>query len=296
MSAAEALLGRIVDYAGLFPPAALDMQSAVRNYQKYLGGDFSWMVGGFVVQASRLGEFVTAFETVCCSEQEAPWSLSIVCAGDSPDDVRAIEQFRQGAVFIESIETRAADAQAAETMLSKLPAARARYLELPPEKAREVLPVLGDHGARAKIRMGGVTPESVPDVEVVARFLSACAKEGVAWKATAGLHHAVRGMRELAPGGPTAPMHGFVNLFLAGALVYYGAEEKAVVRTLSEEDPAAFRIDGEVVRWHDNTMIVDQLETVRGEFAISFGACSFAEPVLDLKQMGWICGRAMGWL
>jgi hypothetical protein len=288
MGAVETLLGRIVDYAGLFPPAALEMESAVRNYQKYLGGDCGWMLGGFVVPAGKLGEFATAFEKVCCGEQEAPWTLSIVCAGETAEDVRAIEGFRQGAVFIGSLETKAVDGRRAEAVLGKLPAARSRYVEFAPEKAADVLPVLADHGARAKIRMGGVTPESVPSAEVVARFLSACAKERVAWKATAGLHHAVRGVRESTPGGARAPMHGFVNVFLAGALAFYGADEKAVVRTLSEEDPAAFRVDDDVVRWHDNAMISDQIEKVRSDFAISFGSCSFEEPVEDLKAMGWV--------
>jgi hypothetical protein len=288
MGAAEALLGRIIDYAGLFPPAALTMESAVQNYQKYLGGDFGWMIGGYVVPASRLGEFAGAFEKVCCGEQENPWTLSIVCAGETVDDVQAIQDFRQGAVFIGSLETKAADGRGAQALLDKLPAARSRYVEFPLERAREVLPVLADYGARAKIRLGGVTPESVPSVEIVAGFLSACMRERVAWKATAGLHHAVRSMRELTPGGPQSSMHGFVNVFLAGALAYFGADEKAIIKTLSEEDPGAFKADDEVLRWHDNTMIADQLEKVRGEFAISFGSCSFEEPVLDLKQMRWI--------
>jgi hypothetical protein len=161
-------------------------------------------------------------------------------------------------------------------------------VEFPVDRAREVLPVLADHGARAKIRLGGVTPESVPSVEVVAAFLSACMRERVAWKATAGLHHAVRGVHELAPGGARATMHGFVNVFLAGALAYFGADEKAIIKTLSEEDPGAFKADDDVLRWHDSTMIADQLERVRSEFAISFGSCSFDEPVEDLKGMGWI--------
>jgi hypothetical protein len=292
MNAAEALLGRIVDYAGLFPPAALDMQTAVRNYQKYLAGDFGSMLGSFVVPAARLSEFVAAFENACCDEQEAPWTLSIVCtgatAGESEADAGAIEQFQQGAIFIGSLEAKAGDADSAKRVLERLPAARARYIEFPPEKASEVLPVLADHGAHAKIRMGGVTPESIPGVEAVAQFLLACARERVAWKATAGLHHAVRGVRELTPGGPKAAMHGFVNLFLAGALAFYGAGEQELVRTVSEQDPAAFRLDDDVLRWHDNALITDQLEKVRTEFAISFGSCSFDEPVEDVKSMRWI--------
>ncbi len=288
MSAAETLLDRIVDYAGLFPPAALGMEVAVRNYQKYLGGDFSWMLGAFVVPAARLGEFSSAFEVVCCSEQEAPWTLSIVCASQTARDVQAIEEFQQGAVFIASLEAKAPDARAAKELLERLPAARSRYVEFAPDKADDVLPVIGEYGARAKIRMSGATPESVPSVETVAHFLASCARERVAWKATAGLHHAVRGMRELEPGGARTKMHGFVNLFLAGAIAFFGADEPSIQKTLREEDPTAFRADDDVIRWHDNVLTSDQLEQARTEFAISFGSCSFTEPVDDVKSMRWL--------
>ncbi|HEX4068205.1 MAG TPA: hypothetical protein VHZ09_19455 [Acidobacteriaceae bacterium] len=287
MSASAILLSRIVDYAGLFPPASLGMDAAVRTYQEALAGDYSALLGGFVVPASRLEEFAVAFERVCCGEREQPWTLNVTCAGEKPDDVRAIEEFQQGAVFIGSLETKAANPQAAQEVLERLPAARARYVEFAPERAAEILPVLGEYGARAKLRLGGETSESVPSVETVARFLLACARERVAWKATAGLHHAVRGVREIVPGGPRVKMHGFVNVFLAGGLAFVGADEATLVKTLAEEDPMAFRVDDDVLEWQDQMLISDQIERVRREFAISFGSCSFAEPVEDLRAMGW---------
>ncbi len=288
MSAVQAFLGRILEYAGLFPPAELEMESALRNYQSYAQTDEFWLLGGFVLPANRLKEFAVAFERVWGTEQERPWTLKVVCAGETAEDVRAIEEFQQGAVFIGSLETKAADARAAQEALERLPAARSRYVEFPPERASEVLPVLAEYGARAKIRMGGLTAESVPPVEKVAQFLLACARERVAWKATAGLHHAVRGVHELEPAASRVAMHGFVNLFLAGALAFFGADEKALVKTLSEEDATAFQLDDEVIRWHDNALIADQLEKARNEFAIGFGSCSFEEPVQDLKRMQWI--------
>lgn len=290
MSAAEALLGRIVDYAGLFPPAALDMETAVRNYQNYLRSAPGWMLGSFVVSAARLEEFVAAFEQVCCGEKESPWTLSIVCAGEAADDARRIAEFRQGAVFIGSLEAKAANPRIAEEILEHLPAARSRYVEFPPEHAAEMLPVLAERGAWAKIRTGGLTPEAIPDVEVVAQFLTACARERTPFKATAGLHHAVRGIHSLdgRRKGPSATMHGFLNLFLAAALAYFGAEQRVIVQTLAEEDASTFHQDDEVIRWHGHTLISDQIERVRGEFAMSFGSCSFAEPVDDMKEMGWI--------
>ncbi len=290
MSAVEALLARIVDYAGLFPPAALDMETAVRHYQRCLAGDDAWMVGSFVVPASRLGEFAQVFDRVCCDEQENPWTLSVVCTAERPEEVRAVEEFQEGALFIASLECKAADARSAAAALAALPPSRVRYVEFPPQRAAEVLPVLEAGGARAKLRTGGLTPELIPGPEAVARFLLACAQAGVAFKATAGLHHPLRGLHALTAeaAGPRATMHGFLNVFLAAALAHFGAGEAALLKTLSESSPAAFRLDDDVISWHEQELISDQLEQVRRHFAISFGSCSFAEPVRDLKEMRWL--------
>ena len=290
MSAAEVLLTRIVDYAGLFPPAALDMETAVRNYQRYLGGDEAWMLGSFVVPAARLREFAQVFDRVCCGEQENPWTLSVVCAAERADEVRVVEEFQEGALFIASLECRAADARLTEAALAALPPSRRRYVEFPTPRAAEILPVLDANGARAKIRTGGLTPETIPGPEAVVQFLLACAEAGVAFKATAGLHHPVRGLHALTSDAASqrTTMHGFLNVFLAAALAYFGAGEEALLKTLSEASPGAFRIDDDVISWHEHELISDQLEQVRRNFAISFGSCSFAEPVRDLKEMRWL--------
>src|SRR5579862_3638410 len=54
------LLTELIDYAGLFPPAGLDMAAAVRNYASWLSGDYSWMLGRFIVPAARVDEFERA--------------------------------------------------------------------------------------------------------------------------------------------------------------------------------------------------------------------------------------------
>lgn len=290
MSASEALLQHIVDYAGLFPPASLDMQTAVRKYQGYLGGEDAWMLGNFLVPAARLGEFRQAFEAICCGEQEHPWTISIVCTGELSTDTHSIQTFQEGAVFLAGFETRATDAKAAELALGALPTSHPRYIEFVPESAAAILPILAAKNARAKIRTGGVTPDAIPAVDTVAQFLPACTRERVPFKATAGLHLPIRGEHRLTenPDSQTATMHGFVNLFLAAALAFFGSEETAVTRTLSEEDPRAFTLDDDLIRWHDNSMTSDQLEQVRRSFAISFGSCSFDEPVAALRTLGWL--------
>ncbi|MDE3180322.1 MAG: hypothetical protein KGM47_11775, partial [Acidobacteriota bacterium] len=60
-SAIKILLSGSIDYAGLFPPAALSLPEAVANYAAYRKGEFAWMLGNFVVAASRLEHFQKAF-------------------------------------------------------------------------------------------------------------------------------------------------------------------------------------------------------------------------------------------
>lgn len=55
------LLEGLIDYAGLFPPAALTMQDAVRNYARYRDGDYSWALGKFVVPKERVKEVPPEF-------------------------------------------------------------------------------------------------------------------------------------------------------------------------------------------------------------------------------------------
>src|SRR5262245_47431436 len=50
------LLAGILDYAGLFPPAALDLPSAVNLYAGYRRGPHAAILGRFVCPAGRLAE------------------------------------------------------------------------------------------------------------------------------------------------------------------------------------------------------------------------------------------------
>ncbi len=53
MLSVQALMDGILDYAGLFPPAKLDMVPTMRNYRDYREGAESWMLGRIVVPVGR---------------------------------------------------------------------------------------------------------------------------------------------------------------------------------------------------------------------------------------------------
>src|SRR4051812_36374406 len=92
MTAVRALLTGVVDYAGLFPPAGLDMQTAVRNYVEYRSDPSSWMLGRFVVPVSRLQEFATVIEQIDVSRQ--PIALTVVCGGGAVADIGTALAFK----------------------------------------------------------------------------------------------------------------------------------------------------------------------------------------------------------
>ncbi len=141
---------------------------------------------------------------------------------------------------------------------------------------------------RAKIRTGGVTPDAFPTPARVARFLVAAADAGVTVKATAGLHHPLRGEYRLtyAADSPRGTMFGFLNVFLAAAFVREGLRGADVERLLEVRDAAELVFDEDGIRWRGHTLSAEDLRRARQLGACSYGSCSFAEPVEDLHTLG----------
>jgi hypothetical protein len=143
-------------------------------------------------------------------------------------------------------------------------------------------------GLRAKARTGGTTADAFPTAAQLARFVVCCARLTVPFKATAGLHHPVRGEHPLtyAADARSASMFGFLNLFLAGAFAYTGFDAATLERLLEERDPAAFQFGERGVHWRGRDVTRAQLEGARHALAIAFGSCSFREPIDDLHRLG----------
>ena len=154
-----------------------------------------------------------------------------------------------------------------------LPEGVTAYFELPIDA--DPAPLAGGRG-RAKVRTGGLTPEAFPAPADLVRFLYRCAKARVPFKATAGLHHPIRSMQccTYEADSPAALMHGFVNVFLAAALLWHGGSAGDAIATLEEESPGEFHFDDQGVAWHGHRLSVAQLREARERFAMSFGSCS----------------------
>jgi hypothetical protein len=132
-----------------------------------------------------------------------------------------------------------------------------------------------------------VKPVDFPAPEAVLAFLASCAAERLAFKATAGLHHPVRGPAPLTyePGAPRATMYGYLNLILAATLLWYQRPERDAYELLRTPDRSQLRITDEAVDWSGIRLSAAEIDTARRQFVLAIGSCSFTEPMDELVPL-----------
>ena len=314
--AIHALASGLIDYAGLFPPATLSMPDAVAAYAKHLASDDAWMLGRFILPVSRLAEFDAAAGLILPREHDdEPWPISALVDGELDRDIDRIFAFNNaharpgaGLAVIDAVEIKVPESTAREgpspdfidLALDTIPEGLYPFFELPLISAkpgagspdlRGCLAALAGSDAAAKIRTGGITPDAIPPARAIAEFLCAAAAGDVPFKATAGLHHALRAEHPLTyePGCPRAVMHGFLNVFVAAAAAFAERIDAGVATGILEDsDPRTFEFSERSIAHRRRSLDVSQIERARTEFALSYGSCSFQEPTDELRRLGLI--------
>jgi hypothetical protein len=296
------LLRAAIDYAGLFPPARLDMPGAVAEYASYLRSSDRWALGRFVVPAIRLDELAAAAADRPLDAGEslgdtASRGLSAVLGADVAAEADHVATFTAAHVAdverwwgrVESVELRAATVEAIRDALRAVPSDIERFIEIPVAgDATSLVRAIRDGGAAAKVRTGGMTADAFPASTDLARFLATCVREGVPFKATAGLHHPLRGDYALTyePGSPVGRMYGFLNVFVAAALLRAGHGESIACAMLEEDDASSIIFDATGIVWRGHRLSGIDLAATRSSGIQSFGSCSFREPIDDLTALG----------
>src|SRR5580658_5261640 len=237
----QELLRGLLDDASLFPPASLAMPAAVAAHGRHAAAWYSPLCGPFVCAQDRLADLATALTTSGTMSLE----LSIVITGGAGavpaalDAVAADPRLRLRAVEVAAASDTdpVQAARAAARVLDNVPlAAEAAYIEIQlraiaaPATRNEVLAAIGGRGYRAKLRTGGVTAGAFPDEATLAACLHALVRRRVAFKCTAGLHHAVRHTAT----DTGFEHHGFLNVLLAVAAADNGADKAHLAELLSE--------------------------------------------------------------
>jgi len=308
---ARALLERLFDYAGLFPPAGLGMNESVRNYLRYRAGPQAWMLGRLVIPWRRRQEFLDALTGARMADMDgadladgadpADGPVPVTLLVPLPDGSDARDAFRKehaefmtgaaGRVEVGALEARCDGAGA----LNQLSDTFHLFVELFPEaeihveatescEVDSLLDALVRERRRigrgaGKLRTGSVGPDEIPPAEKVVRFIRACADRDLPWKATAGLHHPLPATRALTyePDSPHGPMYGYIGVILAAAR--------------SMDDPGATPTQLRTLVTDPNLPDLDEftetsIRAARTHGCLSIGSCSFVEPVDGAESLG----------
>jgi hypothetical protein len=278
LPATQILTDRVVDDAGLFPPEALDMASALARHRSdqaipnpVLSQRFVCPVGRFAELQQQLddGDRIQVIALAPAVQQTEAGVVSL--EADDRTHVAALET---------SLPADGQHKEQALEVIDQIAAARPHleiFVEVGLGLALEAdLDLLQRHGHAAKVRCGGVHRDLFPLPSDLARFVRHAIGRKVPFKATAGLHHAVA-HHDVCTG---FDHFGFLNLLLAVAAAQKGASTAEVEHTLVEGDPS-------VVLEHITGLTTHDARDVRAAFN-SIGSCSTSEPIDDLWRLGLI--------
>ena len=253
------------DDAALFPPGNAPMPDAVPAHARLRASGYAALVGPFVAPAPRLGELVAEL-TVLGSRLK----LSLTAPGGVAQLTSALpELVRKDRIALRAVEVALPTEAAVGEFFDELAAVPMDsdvdvYVEVPRDERRTaVLDAIAAAGVRAKFRTGGIRADLYPSEAELAASIRAAVERDIAFKATAGLHHAIRN---------TDPhtgfeQHGFLNLLLAAA------------DPANAEALLAVRDRGEIA-----ARVRDLGPAARARF-VSYGTCSVLDPVTDLIDL-----------
>jgi hypothetical protein len=264
------------------------MREAVRNYASYVDSSDAWALGRFVVAIGRLPEFHE-----CAGNMSplpaTPWRLSALAGAGGAAEFPMVDRFVGRGHIVDALELRVVSPDDVYSAARRLPRGVDVFYEVPIDNdPAQLVAAVAHVGGKAKVRTGGVTADAFPRTEDLARFIVTCAAAAVPFKATAGLHHPLRATYRLtyAADGPHGDMFGFVNVLLAAAFARSGLAASAVAELLAERSPTAFRFETDAVEWRDRRVDINALAETRAALALSFGSCSFTEPIEELRALG----------
>ena len=249
--ARHALLAGLIDHAALFPPASMPIDAAIEVDRAARATPEAWLLHRFLVPATKLVELPADFDP----------PLGVI-------------------VDVDELPPLSPQVEVVEARLEREPVVRGAgprvFLEVPPGDD-DALDEVAERGAGAKVRCGGAMPEMFPSSAALAHFICGCRDRGLAFKATAGLHHPLR----------DGVAHGFLNLLGATLLAHAdGADARAVADVLAVEDAQAFSVTEEAFGVCGRAYGEDAVTAARQRLFTGYGSCSFSEPVEDLRGLG----------
>ena len=241
----------IFDDAAVFPPGNLSLGSAVLAHRRHRSSWYADLVGPLVVPAAALVDIT------------GPLDVAVVV----PDATAAAAVLTDVPAGVRVVALEVTDGTGLRAMIGD-PDGVTVHVEVPRGARRDaVIAGLAGSAYRGKLRTGGVRADLHPDEAELAATLVELARADVRFKATAGLHHALR--NTAATTG--FEQHGFLNLDVATAAAEGGIGPDEVAALLAVRD-------------------AERLPAVRSTLLTSIGTCSILEPVVELTGLGLLAG------
>jgi hypothetical protein len=240
------------------------MREAVPAHSAYRAAWYADLIGPFICPDNRLAEL---------ADFDGRVPVSVIVTGGPTTLGDALRQVPAGQLAAVEVPVRH-NTLCAEVM-SALPIGIPAYVEVPWGSAQSgALDALAGTGAHAKLRTGGTTADAFPTEPRLAAAIAGCLDRDLAFKCTAGLHHAVR--HSAADTG--FEHHGFLNVLLATAALLDGADTTRAAEVLAERS-------ADVLAAAARQLSDLQIARLRDRFR-SFGTCSVTEPLTDLTGLG----------
>lgn len=277
------LLDQAIDYAGLFPPAALDMASACTEYAAIRKEPYAWLVRKFVCPIHWLPQLLEHDSATT----DNPWEISVI--GTSLEnfsrDLDLIEQFEEsaaGRACVTGYEVKGELGSGRTKVLKAMSDSLQDdiFVEVPQNDSMldAIHQMVEFEVIGAKLRTGGLEASAFPTIETITQFIHECVSLDVPFKFTAGLHHPFR--TEAPEYGVT--MHGFINLLMASCLAQvHDLTRTEISKIIGEPDLKQFWFTEKGAGWKDFELSLDDIESSR-ELVVSWGSCSVTEPLEDL--------------
>ncbi|WP_235736351.1 hypothetical protein [Nocardioides alcanivorans] len=264
----------LVDDAATFPPGDAALADAVEDHLARRSLPWADLVGRFVVKDTdlpKVRDFTGALSVVITGGAgQLAGPLEFASRHDLP--VAAVE------IALRDLDDLAGNARRVTAALDAIGIDDDLqvYVELPTTRPFGQWLAAADEIAalehRLKFRTGGLDAADVPTAPDLAACIDAALDREMPFKCTAGLHRAVR--HEDPDGGV---QHGFLNVLLATAAAWEGADVQTVTGMLAERD-----VDALLGICHE---LGDDLSRARRWFT-SFGCCDVTDPHDDLVKLG----------
>ena len=315
----QPFMNEIIDYAGMFPPSGLPFDEAFTNYLTYHNHAYSSFLSRFIIPAGTIPNVSDFDEEIRKRNRTIPFSVLLPSADTREEFISEIQKklkpvydlksYFQGLVSTDVLEVRipltvagSGSDEIKDTLLELVSAITEAdlnathlfvethfsddWLNAVPTFINAISDINKEQDIPLnigfKLRCGGIEAHQFPDIQQVALAIEECQQHNVAMKFTAGLHHPIRHFNESVD----TKMHGFVNVFGAAMLLFHNkidASDLALI--LSDEHDGSFIFDDQFFSWKQASIPTKQIIEARDRFCVSFGSCSFTEPIDDLTNL-----------